>query len=116
MAPIKLALIGFLGCLCAVVFAATITITWTYGVKQSRSVAKGDTVVFKWTSSEPHDVWQFPNKSAFDNCAFGSATKKCGTGVTQCAIKMGTLGTRYYGCKVGTHCKNGGMKIAIKTT
>jgi Plastocyanin-like domain len=94
-------------------FAATRTINWVLYLNQFKRAIKNDIMLFKWSGH--HDLWEFPNKAAFDTCNFSAAVEKCSDKVQQCSIKMGTVKTRYFGCKESDHCSKGKQKIAIKT-
>ena len=70
--------------------------------------------VFKWAGFEgAHNVWQFPDKAAFDSCNFIKAVEKSKTSpYTFTPTKPGTY---YFGCEVGAHCKFE-QKVAITIT
>lgn len=104
------------------------TFNWILPYSTSSSavtLAKGDTVVLKWTGSrEPHDVRRFPNKATFTSCTFLAGGKPIRANVSATTtgsftIKWpGARKTVYYGCSVearnnvGGHCL-GGQKIAV---
>merc|ERR1712037_198527 len=56
-----------------------------------------------------HDVYQFTDKNAYDNCDFsqGKATKLAGTSPTTFTYTPKAAGTFYFGCSIGNggHCK-----------
>lgn len=98
-------------------------IGWTFGM--ARGGTQADTlqcqsVTFDWSTGDGmmHDVWEFPSEEAFVDCDFSGATK-----LTEPSMKgkfvlvnEDTLDVtkRWFGCKVGAHCKAGKMKVAIK--
>jgi len=96
--------------------ATTKSLTWSTSVFSSspKSYVKGTKLVLNYSGF--HDVWRFPNKAAWAACDFSGATQICGTTVTKCTITLNTVGNRFYGCNVGSHCSGSKMKLLVKVT
>ena len=89
----------------------TVTVDWDLGMDpQTLSVAAGTTVRFTWSST--HDVWEM-SETAFDACNKTIGTEVASTEVQTIDVAApDTPTTKYYICKVGSHCIMG-QKIAI---
>lgn len=109
----SLALLLALCMMFAPALAATRVVNWVLFLNMFKRAFRNDTILFKWDGH--HDVWEFPSKAAFDTCNFSAAVERCSDKVQQCSVKMGRVGTRYFGCKESDHCSKGKQKIAIKT-
>jgi hypothetical protein len=92
-----------------------------------REVEAGGVITFNWDEDEDflQNVWEFPNKKAFEACDFLEADNLVDASI------VGTLdvetdeadeGTgrskkgnkkRYFGCQVGLLCIRGHMKIVV---
>lgn len=96
------------------VAATDYPLTWTFGGSfPDMNVAPGDTVT--WTYAPSHNVWEFPEETAFNNCDFNLATMVGASDESPLAVIFSEEGTRYFGCAVGSHCSSGGMKVKITT-
>ena len=86
-------------------------IDWKLGMsaeEQAQNVKVNTAVVFKWNGA--HNVYIFPSKAAFDSCNFDKATK-LGT-TSPYTYKASSPGVFYFGCEVGSHCKDK-QKLAL---
>ena len=103
-----------LGIVCG--FAQT-NIDWKIGMsdaEQKATVAAKTNVVFKWSGY--HDVYQFTDKTKYDNCDFTGATEKAaGANGGTYTYVANTAGTFYFGCKITGHCQ-AKQKIALTVT
>ncbi len=89
-------------------------LTWTFGSSYpDMNIAPDDTVT--WTYSPSHNVWEFPDETAFDNCDFNLAIMVGASNESPLTVIFSEEGTRYFGCAVGSHCSSGGMKVMITT-
>ena len=67
-------------------------------------------MTFKFTSPN-HDVYEFPDKAAFDQCDFSGAVLL--SNPNEDSYELTVLdGTNFYGCSKTMHCI-GGQKIEI---
>ena len=57
-----------------------------------------------------HDVYQFPDKAAYNDCDFSDATEVSDVGPVTVNV---TEGITYFGCAVGNHCTMHGMRVAV---
>jgi Plastocyanin-like domain len=57
-----------------------------------------------------HDVYQFPDKAAYNDCDFSNATEVSDVGPVTINV---TEGVTYFGCAVGNHCTMHGMRVAV---
>jgi Plastocyanin-like domain len=57
-----------------------------------------------------HDVYQFPDKAAYNDCDFSNATEVSDVGPVSINV---TEGVTYFGCAVGNHCTTHGMRVAV---
>ena len=83
--------------------------------EQQVTVPVGTDVVFKWSFT--HDVFKFPDKTAYDKCDFSKATKLAGTDGSPYTYKATSAGIVYFGCSIanGGHCK-AAQKLALTVT
>merc|ERR1712187_137984 len=79
--------------------------------EQTATVKVGSKVQFKWNYF--HNVYQFNTAKAFKACDFKQAKLVCAK--SPCTITPKKVGTFYYSCKVGSHCKFQ-QKLALKVT
>ena len=97
------------------------TIDWKLGmsVDEQNQVVKLDennlaVVVFKWNGN--HNMYQFPDKDAFENCDFSQATMLSSSSTTSSfTFRARSSGAYYFGCEVGSHCRYG-QKLALQVT
>merc|ERR1719217_1565260 len=79
------------------------------------TVAANTNVVLKWTGAT-HDVYQFADKTKYDNCDFAGATEKAAAAASGAyTYAANTAGTFYFGCKQTGHCA-GKQKLALTVT
>lgn len=57
-----------------------------------------------------HNVYQFPDKAAYNDCDFSNATEVSDVGPVTINV---TEGVTYFGCAVGNHCTMHGMRVAV---
>lgn len=81
----------------------------TYAFPPVTTLATGDQLTFDWNGTF-HNVYQFPNKTAYNDCDFTNATKIGTTGPVTINV---TEGLTYYGCSVGVHCSTHGQKVVV---
>mmetsp|Transcript_32056 Transcript_32056/g.47161 ORF Transcript_32056/g.47161 Transcript_32056/m.47161 type:complete len:208 (+) Transcript_32056:185-808(+) len=92
-------------------------IDWTF--QSGTSLAKvtideGDSVTFDWASSF-HNVLKFTSLSEFQGCDFSGADNVAsGSPSGSETVTFNKSGDYYYGCSIGAHCTNGGMKVHIE--
>jgi len=81
--------------------------------EKKQTVKTNTDVVFKFTSF--HNVYKFPDKTAFDACDISKATQMALQ--SPYTFKASAAGTVYFGCGVGkgSHCR-GGIKLALTVT
>jgi len=94
--------------------AAPKTIGWKLGMtdaERKQTVALGTEIVFKWIGF--HNVYQLPDKNAFDACDFSKATKLASQGPY--TYKASSAGIVYFACEVGGHCSFN-QKLALTVT
>merc|ERR1712037_892142 len=94
--------------------AAPKTIGWKIGMadaERKQTVALNAEVVFKWIGF--HNVYQLPDKNAFDACDFSKATKLASQGPY--TYKASSAGIVYFACEVGGHCSFR-QKLALTVT
>ena len=101
-----------------IVCVSALDIDWKTGMsdkEQKQTVTVGTDVVFKWSNF--HDVYQLPDKAAYDNCDFSKATKLAGTNVNTYTYKSTSEGIVYFSCSVysGAHCK-ANQKLTLTVT
>ena len=95
-------------------------IDWNFGLYDSLPEnpihIKGGDVSFVFGSGPTHNVYEFRSKKAYQDCDFEGSTEvigdKPGAGGQTFTVSPSN-GKHYYGCKIGRHCLNGGMKIAV---
>merc|ERR1711865_444347 len=96
----------------------TTTIQWTagFGDEAARATTAnvGDTLRFVWEGN--HNVYNMPDKAAFDSCDFTSANRVDG-GVSPLDFPFtdALLRTAYFACSIADHCVNG-QKLAVTPT
>ena len=78
-------------------------------------------LTFDWQQfgdGRSHDVWQFPDEAAYNNCDFSRATQLIGARTSGVYSVSGTttlpVTKLWYGSRVGDDCRNGRMKAALK--
>ena len=73
--------------------------------EQKATVKANTDVVFKWSSY--HNVFQFPDKTAYDNCDFSKATELATNDQNPYTYKAKSPGNFYFGCAIGAggHCR-----------
>ena len=59
---------------------------------------------------ETHNVYQFPNRAAYNYCDFSNATEVSDSGPVSINV---TEGITYFGCSIGSHCTVLGVKVAV---
>ena len=88
-----------------------------FGGVQSTIVSAGSNITFHWdsTGGSPHNIFEFPDATAFGTCDFTEATS-----ITSEVVFVGeepvafpSAGVRYFACQVGSHCKDG-QKLAVE--
>jgi hypothetical protein len=75
------------------------------------SLKTNDSLTFDF-AGEVHNVYQFPDKFAYNDCNFSNATEVSDSGPVTINV---TEGVTYFGCSVGNHCKTHGMRVAVIT-
>jgi len=86
----------------------TVVVPWIIPVAdQAITVDPSAKITFEWPSV--HNVWEMPNKAAFDACDFSAAKQTCPVQVGgSCTISAPPADTtKYYACQVGLHCQRG---------
>ncbi len=68
-----------------------------------------DSLTFDF-KGEIHNVYQFPDKAAYNDCNFSNATEVSDVGPVTVNV---TEGVTYFGCAVGNHCTMHGMRVAV---
>ncbi len=86
-------------------------ISWATGSGYaSTSVSVGEEVTFVYSTG--HNLWQFDSFEAYEACDFSRATQ-LGSSEDSPYVVVAPPGKSYYGCQVGSHCKNGNQKIEL---
>ncbi len=95
-------------------------IDWKLGMREAertQTVTVGTNVIFKWGESEPHSVWEMPNKAAYDACDFSQGKELAPTSVNgEYTYKASATGTVYFACKVPGHCTHAQQKLVLTVT
>merc|ERR1719446_782069 len=81
--------------------------------EMKQTVALDTQVVFEWSGY--HNVYQLPDKAAFDSCDFSKATKLASSNGSPYTYKASSAGTVYFACEVGGHCRFN-QKLALTVT
>merc|ERR1711976_437108 len=92
------------------------TIDWRVGMTENEmklGVALDTSLVFQWSGY--HNVYQLPDKDAFDTCDFSQATKLASPGESPFTYEASSAGKFYFACEVGGHCRFN-QKLALTVT
>ena len=73
------------------------------------SLKTNSSLIFEF-EGEIHNVYQFPDKEAYNDCDFSNATEISDSGPVSVNV---TEGITYFGCSVGNHCTRHGMSVAV---
>ena len=91
-------------------------IDWKLGMtaaQMKQTVPLNTEVVFKWSGY--HNVYELPDKKAFDACDFSKAKELASHKQGPFTYKASSAGIVYFACKVGGHCSNK-QKLALTVT
>merc|ERR1712032_594677 len=91
-------------------------IDWKLGMtaaQMKQTVALNTEVVFKWSGF--HNVYELPDKKAFDACDFSKAEELASHKQGPFTYKASSAGIVYFACKVGGHCSSK-QKLALTVT
>lgn len=99
-------------------------IQWYYDTPQGGNtfnILQCQRLTFDWQQfgdDRSHDVWQFPDEAAYNNCDFSRATLLIGARTSGVYSVSGTttlpVTKLWYGSRQGDDCRNGQMKAALK--
>ena len=73
------------------------------------SLKTNSSLIFEF-DGKIHNVYQFPDKGAYNDCDFSNATEISDSGPVSVNV---TEGITYFGCSVGNHCTRHGMRVAV---
>merc|ERR1712032_1324765 len=82
-------------------------IDWKLGMtsaQMKQTVSLNTEVVFKWSGF--HNVYELPDKKAFDACDFSKAKALASHNQGPFNYKASSAGIVYFACKVGGHCSS----------
>jgi len=105
-------------CTCAWSFVpcnAQTQIYWKLGMtaaQMKQTVALNTEVVFKWSGF--HNVYELPDKKAFDACDFSKAKELASHRQGSFTYKASSSGIVYFACQVSGHCSV--QKLALTVT
>ena len=100
----------------AIVCGFALDIDWKIGMsteEQQVTVPVGTDVFLKWSGN--HDVYKFPDNTAYDKCDFSQATEMADDDDSPYPYKATSPGIVYFGCSIGPHCKLN-QKLALTVT
>merc|ERR1719362_2055122 len=101
---------------CFVPCNAQTKIDWKLGMtaaQMKQTVSLNTEVVFKWSGF--HNVYELPDKKAFDACDFSKAKALASHNQGPFTYKASSAGIVYFACKVGGHCSSK-QKLALTVT
>ena len=81
--------------------------------EMKQTVPLNTKAVFKWSGY--HNVYELPDKNAFDACDFSKATKLASPDQSPYTYKASSAGIVYFACEVGGHCSFK-QKLALTVT
>merc|ERR1712032_644320 len=91
-------------------------IDWKLGMtaaQMKQTVSLNTEVLFKWSGF--HNVYELPDKKAFDACDFSKAKALASHNQSPFTYKASSAGIVYFACKVGGHCSSK-QKLALTVT